>query len=158
MKGLLPRHMQLLTKLIHALKRWWKKPGRARKSVGQTGGGTRQTSAYGEPCVVGGFAVNGVAALHSDLVVKICSRNITSYGRTNSITSPRYYPTSLDQTVQPGTGGSVGKSLKKEWANDLDQLINLEKLLMMRNSVSNIARSSRRIKSAGRVCESSYRY
>ncbi len=107
-KGLLPRHMQIIKKLILALKRWWRKPGRAMKKLGQTGGGARQTSAYGEPVCGGGFAVNGVAALHSDLVVKDLSRNITSYGRTNSITSPTVLPTSLDQTVQPGTGGSVG--------------------------------------------------
>jgi len=129
---LLPRHMEIIYQINHLFlkevrKKW---PGDVEKqrklSIIQEG--FHRMVRMANLCVVGSYAVNGVAALHSDLVKRDLFPEFNELypnklqNVTNGVTPRRWL-----KFCNPGLSSLISDNIGLEWPADLDQLTQIAK-------------------------------
>ncbi len=129
---LLPRHLQIIFEinqlfLRQVANRWPGDTGRlAAMSLIEEGEERKVRMAY--LAIVGSFSVNGVAALHTELLEHGLVRDFYEFfpkkfnNKTNGITPRRWL-----RACNPGLSALIDSRIGDAWTTDLDQLEGLEK-------------------------------
>ena len=127
LEQILPRHLQIIYEINHqflkAVNHYY--PGDAdrlrRMSLINEDGGRRVRMAH--VAVVGSHAVNGVAAIHTDLMKSTIFRDFNEYypgkisNKTNGVTPRRWL-----HLANPGLSALISSRIGSDWPKDLDQL------------------------------------
>ncbi|MBV7299170.1 glycogen/starch/alpha-glucan phosphorylase [Enterovibrio paralichthyis] len=133
MGRLLPRHMEIIfqinAQMLTEVKAKW--PGDAEKlrKLSLIQEGEQQMVRMANLCVASSYAVNGVAALHSDLVKRDLFPEFNALypnrllNVTNGITPRRWL-----KFCNPALSSLINQHVEGDWAKDLDLLGSLNKL------------------------------
>ncbi|XP_050730129.1 glycogen phosphorylase-like [Eriocheir sinensis] len=134
LEHILPRHLQIIYEINHhhlqeVSKRW---PGDmdrlARMSLVEEHGEKRINMAH--LCIVGSHAVNGVAAIHSEIIKRDIFKDFHDMfperfqNKTNGITPRRWL-----LLCNPTLADAVAEKIGEEWVVHLDQLTKLKPLV-----------------------------
>lgn len=143
LEKILPRHLQIIYLINHnflqeVAKKYPGDAGRMRRmSIVEEDGEKRINMAY--LSIVGSHAVNGVAALHSEIIKSETFREFYEMyperfqNKTNGITPRRWL-----LLCNPGLSDIIAEKIGEEWVTDLYQLQNLKKFADDENFLRNI--------------------
>lgn len=134
LENILPRHLQIIYEINHhhlqnVAKKWPGDSGRlARLSLVEEHGEKRINMAH--LCIVGSHAVNGVAAIHSEIIKRDIFRDFYELcpekfqNKTNGITPRRWL-----LLCNPTLSDTIAERIGEEWVVHLDQLLKLKPLI-----------------------------
>ncbi len=133
MSHVLPRHMQIIFEINHVFLskvagRWHGDEARLRRMSLIEEGGEQQVR-MANLAIVGSCSVNGVAAVHSELVKKLLVPDFYELwpekfnNKTNGVTQRRWL-----LVANPGLSELISETIGSGWIRDLDRLRELESL------------------------------
>lgn len=132
---LLPRHMQIIFDInlffLQKIEKKWPNDRERLRRMSIIEEGTPQNIRMAHLAIVGSHTVNGVAALHSQLVKNVIFKDFADYygdakftNVTNGITPRRW----LNQ-ANPGLSALITEKIGNGWEKDLKELSKLKKFL-----------------------------